>query len=569
MKKQILFALTLVVAVLFSSCTKDLTALDPSLFTATPNPLEVKGGKIEVTINGTFPVKYLTKKVTVTVTPVLKFKDQEVKSESKSFQGEKVVGNNQVISYKAGGTYSMKASFDYVPDMKVSELYLEFEVATSKKTYKLAPVKIADGVVATAELAQTNFGSASQGAVIMPDKFQRVIQEMQEADIKFLIQQSTLRNAEKKSDDILALTKKIKTVQETANLDVANFEISGYASPDGAMDLNTNLAEKRQEVTAKFINKELKKLKTSVAIDSKFTAEDWDGFQKMMEASSIQDKQLILRVLSMYTDPEQREKEIKNLSVAFKSIADEILPELRRSRLKLTVDVTGKSDEEIASLAKTDVSKLNVEELLYAATLTNDLAAKADIYKKVTENYPSCPRGFNNLGAVQYKQGDIAAAAKSFEKALSVKADCVPANYNLGLCQLASGDLSKAEVSFGKAAGVQGELANALGTIYLKQGKYDQAKNVFGSAVSNNVALLQILNKDYAGAKKTLAAVAEKDAMTSYLSALIGARTNVKDEVISNLKAAAKLSPACAAKAATDIEFAKFFQDADFQSVVK
>lgn len=569
MKKQLFFALTLVAAIFFSSCNKDLTALDPSLFTATPNPMEVKGGKVDVTIDGSFPVKYFAKKVTVTVTPVLKFKGQEAKSASKTFQGEKVVGNDQVISYKLGGTYSMKASFDYVPDMAVSELYLEFSVSTGKKVYELQPVKVADGVIATAELVQTSFGNGVDGPVIVPDKFQRVIQESQEADIKFLIQQSNLRKAETKSEDIVELTKKIKAVQDAENEAVSAFEISGYASPDGALDLNTNLAEKRQAVTAKFINKEMKKLKTSVSIDSKFTAEDWDGFQKMLEASSIQDKQLILRVLSMYTDPEQREREIKNLSAAFKTIADDILPQLRRSKLKLTYDVTGKSDEEIANLAKNDVSKLNVEELLYAATLTNDLAAKADVYAKVVANYPSCVRGINNLGVVKYQQGDIDAASKLFAQALTVKADCVAASYNQGLCEIAKGDLAKAEVSFGKAAGVQGNISNALGTIYLKQGNYDKAKSAFGTTATNNSALLQILNKDYAGAKKTLAQVKNPDAKTAYLGAVIGARTNVKDEVIGGLKAAKAISAACAAKAATDIEFAKFFNDPDFQAVVK
>lgn len=570
MKKQFFYAITLVLAVFFSSCNKDLTTLDPSLFTSTPNPLETKAGKVDATITGTFPVKYFAKNATVTVTPVLKYNGKEARSASSVFQGEKVVGNSPVIAYKAGGTYTMQASFDYVPEMAVSELYLEFSVSTSKKTYQLTPVKVADGVIATSELVQKSFGSnGASGPVIMADKFQRVIQELQEADIKFLIQQSELRKAEAKADDIVALTQKIKEAQDAQNKDVAAFEISGYASPDGALDLNTNLAEKRQQVTAKFINKELKKLKTSVTIDSKFTAEDWDGFQKMMENSNIQDKQLILRVLSMYTDPEQREREIKNLSIAFKSIADEILPELRRSRLKLTVAVTGKSDEEIAKLAKEDASKLNVEELLYAATLTKNLDEKAAIYQKAVDAYPSCPRAINNLGVVKYQQGDIAAAAKCISKALEIKADAPEANYNAGLVSIAKGEYAKAEVYFGKAAGSQGDIKNALGTIYTISGDYAKAKTAFGSTASNNAALLQILNKDYSGAKNTLAAIAQPDAMTSYLGAVVGARTNVKDEVYSGLKAAIAQSPACAAKAAKDLEFSKFFNDAAFQAIVK
>ena len=310
MRKQLFFMVSMLLVLVLSSCNKDLKTLDPSLFTCTPNPLEVKGGKVDATITGTFPVKYFAKNATVTVTPVLTFNGKEVKAAASTFQGEKVVGNNKTISYKAGGSYTIKTSFDYNPEMIKSELWLDFSVSTKKKTYTLQRVKVADGVIATSQLAATSFG-AENGAVIIPDKFQRVIQEMQEADIKFLIQQSELRKSEAKSEDIVALTKKIKEAKETQNKQVAGLEVAGYASPDGAVELNTNLAEKRQKVTNEFINKELKKLKTSVKVDSKFTAEDWDGFQKLMESSNIQDKQVILRVLSMYSDPEQRENESK------------------------------------------------------------------------------------------------------------------------------------------------------------------------------------------------------------------------------------------------------------------
>ena len=312
MRKQLFFVISMVLGLFFTSCTKDMAALDPSLFKCNPNPLEVKGGKVDATITGTFPEKYFTKNATVTVTPVLKFNGQEVKGTPVTFQGEKIVGNDQQISYKLGGTYTIKASFDYVPEMAQSELFLNFSATTKKKTYEIPAVKVADGVIATSQLASTS--SKEINTVIIPDKFQRVIQEMQEADILFLIQQSNLRTSETKSADIVDLTKKIKEANDTPNKDVASFEVSGYASPDGGLDLNTNLAEKREKVTVDYLNKQMKKLKTKVTIDSKFTAEDWDGFQKLMESSSIQDKQVILRVLSMYQDPEQREREIKNLS---------------------------------------------------------------------------------------------------------------------------------------------------------------------------------------------------------------------------------------------------------------
>ena len=569
MRKQLFFVVSMLLVLVLSSCDKDLKTLDSSLFTCTPNPLEVKGGKVDATITGTFPVKYFSKNATLTVTPVLTFNGKELKATASTFQGEKVVGNNQTISYKAGGVYTIKTSFNYTPEMRKSELWLDFSVSTKKKTYALQRVKVADGIIATAVLASKDFGGDANGPVIVPDKFQRIIQEMQEADIKFLIQQSQLRKSETKSDDILALTKKVKEVKDSQNKQVADFEISGYASPDGSMELNTNLAEKRQKVTADFINKELKKVKTSVTLDSKFTAEDWDGFQKLMESSNIQDKQVILRVLSMYSDPEQREREIKNLSVAFKSIAEEILPQLRRSRLKLTVDVIGKSDEEVAKLAKEDASKLNLEELLYAATLTEDASKKAEIYQKVVDNYPTCFRGFNNLGVAQYQLGKIDAAEANFAKALSMNSSNADVNYNAGLTALAKGDLAKAEIGFGKAAGTKGNLGNALGTVYTLKGEYSKAKSAFANTATNNAALMQILDGNYNGARTTLDAVKQPDALTSYLSAIIGARTNNRDAVYGNLRKAVSIDSSYKAKAQTDLEFSKFFTDDTFVSIVK
>ena len=567
MKKQLFFAVSMVFALVLSSCSKDLTALDPSLFKCNPNPLEVKGGKVDATITGTFPVKYFNKRAVLTVTPVLKFEGKEVKGTPVVFQGEKVKGNDKTIAFKAGGNYTVKASFDYVPEMAKSELYLEFSVVQKKKTYQIPSVKVADGIIATSQLVSTN--ETEMNPVIIPDKFQRVIQQQQEADIMFLIQQSNLRKSETSSADMVSLTKKIKEAKETPNEQVSGFNLSSYASPEGPLKLNTNLAESREKVTQGFMNKELKKLKTKVKIDSKFTPEDWEGFQALMEKSNIQDKQVILRVLTMYTDPEERNRQIKNLSVAFKQIAEEILPQLRRSKLKLTVDVTGKADSVILKLAKDDATKLNVEELLYAATLTTDLGEKATIYQKVTEQFPTDVRGFNNLGAVKFQQGNVDDASRYFAKALEIEPTNADVNYNAGLTSLAKGDLAKAEEYFGKAAGTTGNVGEGLGTVYLIKGDYSKAKTYFGSTASNNTAIVQILNADYNGARTTLSTVARPNALTAYLGAIIGARTNDRDAVYSNLKTAIKLDGTYAQKAAKDIEFSKFATDETFLSIVK
>lgn len=568
MKKQLLFALSLMVAVVFSSC-KNLSDLDPSLFTSTPNPLETKAGKVEATVTGTFPVKYFKKNAIVTVTPVMKLSNgQTVKAAPSVFQGEKVVGNDKVISYKAGGSYSMNVSFDYVPEMAVSELFLEFDVVSKSKNYTLTPVKVADGVIATSELAQKTFDK-STGAVLIKDQFERDIMQMTEADILFLIQQSTVRSSEVKSDDIKALTAKVLEARDAMNKSVESLQISAYASPDGATDLNTTLAERRQKETEKFLNAELKKIKSPLTVESRFTPEDWDGFQALMEKSNIQDKELILRVLSMYSDPEQREREIKNLSAAFQQIATDVLPQLRRSQLKLMVKVTGKSDEEIATLAKNDPSALNIEELLYAATLTSDAGAKQAIYKKVTELYPNDVRAYNNMGQVCYYMGNLDNAEKAFAKALSMEPRNPDANYNAGLIALAKGQMDKAEAYFGNAVGTTGNLKNALGTYHMAAGDYAKAKSTMLGVNTNNTALLQILNKEYNAAKNTLGAIETPDATTSYLQAVVAARTNDKDGVYSNLKNAVAMNKEFAVKALKDLEFAKYWADSAFRAIVK
>jgi len=568
MKKQLFFALSMVVAIFFCSCSKNMSALDSASFKCTPNPLEAKGGKVNATINGTFPVKYFNKNAVVTVTPVLRFQGQEVKSTPATFQGEKVIGNNKVISYKAGGSYTVNASFNYVPAMAKSELYLDFNVTVKNKNYQIPSVKVADGVIATSELVAVN-ANEIQG-VLIPDKFQRIIQESQEADIKFLIERWDLRPTELKKDEVISLVNKITQVKNDTAKKVSDFEIAGYASPDGPIDLNTNLAEKRQKVSVDYINNQMKKLKTSVKIDTKFTPEDWEGFQKLMENSNIQDKEVILRVLSMYSDPEERERQIKNLSAAYQKIAEEILPQLRRSRLKLTVDIIGKSDDQISQLAANNPSQLSVEELLYAATLKNNLNDKAIIYQEVINLYPNDIRGYNNLGLIYYQQDKIDEAEKLFTQALQKDPNLPDVNFNLGLIALKKGDVTKAEELFGKAANTSGELSKALGTLYLKKGDYAKAMNSFKSNdISNNVALLYILNNDYNQARKVLAAIPQPDATTAYLSAIVGARTNDRDAVYSNLRTAISKDKSLAQKALNDIEFAKFATDSTFLSIVK
>ena len=553
MIKKLYLPLVALLVLAFSSCSK-MGELSPDYFTTNPEVLEAVGGKVPVTITGKFPEKYFKKNATVEVTPVLRWEGGEAKGQPATFQGEKVQGNDQTISYKTGGTYTMKASFDYVPEMAKSELYLDFKIKKGKKEYTIPSVKIADGVIATSELPTVN----SANAAYAPDAFQRIIKQAKEAQIMFLIQQANLRASELKSEGLKEFHKQVVTVAgDTKNYKLNNIEISAYASPDGGVKLNTTLAENRQNNTEKYMNQQLKKGKIETEVDTKYTAQDWDGFQELVSKSNIQDKDLILRVLSMYNDPEQRETEIKNISSVYKTLADEILPQLRRARLTANYDVIGRSDEEINEAFDTDAKVLSANELLYAATLTNDKARQEAIYKKTTELYPNDFRAYNNLGMMAYANGDFTTAENYFKQAASKDANAPEVNTNLGYIELVKGNVANAETYLSKSTGAN--TANeALGNLYIKQGQYDRAVQAFGDTKTNSAALAQILAKDYNKAKNTLNAVKNPDAYTDYLMAIVGARTNNADLVKTSMAKVAQKDATLAAKAQIDREFAKY-----------
>lgn len=561
MKKIQLFASVIAIAML-TACGNTLP--QPEEITVNPSPLKVVGDKVSADITGTFPVKKFERKGILTVTPVLKFAGQEVVGETVTYIGEKVKENGVMVNYREGGSYSQTCSFDYVPEMAKAELYLRFTAKVGKKESEIPDLKIADGVVSTQKLVVAEENEPA----ITADKFQRIIQEMQEADIKFLIQQSALRQSQTNSKEMKDLTAAIKEADKNEKKAINKLEVSGYASPDGGMDLNTKLANDRQVAAQKFLKSQMKKNKVKAEIESSVTAEDWEGFQKAIAASDIQDKQLVLRVLSMYTDPEEREAQIKNLSSVYKTIAEEILPELRRSRLILTTDLIGKSDEEILALVKEDPTQLNVEEMLYAATLVEDVNEKLAIYQKVADTFGDY-RAYNNMGMIKFGQGKLEEAAALYEKALAINANNADVNYNAGVCAMAMNNLDKAEQHLGKAAGTTGDLKTAMGTLYTMKGDYAAATAAYGKSATNNAAVQEILNEDYAAARQTLAAVKEPNATTAYLMAIVGARTNDRETVYANMRVAISRDAALKAKAANDIEFAKYAEDAEFQGIIK
>ena len=567
MLKKISFLLSLMAVVLLSSCGSKMKGLTSEYFTVTPQVLEVIGGEIPVTIDGKFPEKFFNKKAVLTVTPILKWDGGELSAESMTFQGEKVQGNNRTISYKEGGNFTMKTKFDYTPAMAKSALYLAFTVTKGKKSYTLPEVKVADGCIATSELYRSTIKESN--IAIGEDAFQRVIKQAKQANIMFLIQQTNLRNSELKSEDIAALKESMKDVAtDTKSKVLDNVEVAAFASPDGGMTLNVDVAGGREKNTAKYVDAQMKKANLKGYLDTDYTAEDWEGFQELVSQSNLADKELILRVLSMYKEPEEREAQIKNISSVYKDLADEILPQLRRARITLNYQLIGRSDEEIMDQLAKDPKELSLEEILYASVLTENVAEQEKIYTTATKLYPNDYRGYNNLAVIAYNKGDYKTAAEYLAKAAKADAAASEVNVNLGYLALLEGDVAAAEAYMAKGSGAKvGD--EALGNLYIAQGQYSRAATLLANNATNSTALAQLLNKDYSLAKKTLAAIENPNADTYYLTAVLGARTDNAALIYDGLKNAIKLDPSIAAKAASDLEFAKFGADAAFQNLLK
>lgn len=553
MQKNVVLFMSAAALLALSSCSSKLGALSADSFSVNPNPLETEAGKVPTTINGKFPEKYMKKKAVVTVTPELRYADgKTAKGNGATFQGEKVAGNNQTIQYKVGGNYTMNTSFDYVPEMQKSDLYLTFDAYVGKKKVNVPEVKVATGVISTSEFYKKTL--ASDGACIAPDSFQRVKAQKQEAEIKFLINQANLRRSEMKNNSVKEFVQMLKKInRDREGLNIKNVEVAAYASPEGGVKFNDKLASKRQNTSEKYVKQTLKKTKVNTDIDARYTAQDWDGFQKLVAASNLQDKDVILRVLSMYQDPQEREQQIRNMSAGFRELANGILPELRRSRLIINYETIGRSDDQIKEQYNADPTKLSADELLYAAALEDNADKKEAIYKKTAEIYPNDNRAFNNVAALEFAKGNNDAAKEYLAKAVNAKSDAAEANANKGLVALLEGNTAEAQNHIAKATGAN-DLNKALGALNIANGKYAQAEQNFNGVNSNTAALAQILNKNYAGAISTLNGVKNKTGVTDYLLAIANARQGNNDAASSYLKSALQKDPSLASYAANDLE---------------
>lgn len=563
MRKNSFYALLVGLAVVATSCS-NLKPLSQSNFNATPSPLETVGNNVPVTVNGTFPEKWFNKKATVKITPVLKYAGtKESYGSTQTYQGEKVSGNGIEIPYNRGGNFNMSFNFPYQPDMLTSELFMRFDAKIKNKTVKLPEVKVADGIIATSALASAQNTAPS----VAPDGFQRIIKQTQEANIHFIIQQANIRSSETNKQDMRTWQQRVQDAfnDPRQNVDV---EISAYASPDGGVSLNERLAAQREKNTTQYLESELKKRNVNVDVNARYTAQDWEGFRQLLEASDLQDKELVLRVLSMYPDPETREREIKNISFVYSDLASTILPQLRRSRITANIEIIGKSDEEIMDFWRTNPKKLSVEELLYASTLTDNDADREKIYQYVTVNFPQDYRGWNNMATAYYQRGEYNNARQALDRAALVSPNAPEVNVNKALFAMMDGNTSLAKELLGKSSGAN-NLDAAMGLLYLMEGDYNQAVDAFGDTKSNNAALAQILTKNYNAADFILKAIKTPDALTYYLMAIVGARTNNFSDVMSNLRSAITMDKAMAVRALNDLEFAKYKSNVDFINLLK
>ena len=557
-------AASLLLTLIAASSCGTLKPLTPGSATVDPSPLELRGGKVPAVISLNIPQKWFNRNAVVRITPVLKHPGGQQWGSAYTFQGEKVRGNARTIPYDEAVSLTLNSDFDWSREYRKSDLFLMFNATVGGKKIELPDLKIGEGVIAAEDLADARYVTPA----IAPDDFRRVIREKFDADIHFLIQQADLRASELRSGDLKAWKEVIENADYAPNQNV-DIEIQAYASPDGGLELNEKLAARREKNTGDYLRKELARMNVDAPIAAYYTAQDWEGFQELVQASDLPDKELVLRVLSMYKDPERREQEIKNISSVYSELADLILPKLRRSRLIANIETIGKSDAEILELAASAPARLSLEELLYAATLTDDPLAREAAYKEAAKRFPKDYRAYNNLAAIAFERNDIGPAEELLRKAAQLAGDAGVPNpdallVNQALLQLMGGNTDQAKVLLGQVS--DSDLtAEAFGLLHIREGRYTEAAGELYHTFTNNAILAQILAKDYARALEIADLMGEnmieKDGTTFYLLALAGHRMGDKELVLGSLASALSLDPSLSELLKTDRELSRYSSD--------
>ncbi|MFT4985675.1 MAG: Flp pilus assembly protein TadD [Flavobacteriales bacterium] len=549
--KSLLFVGTLLVSVL-SSCA----LFDDVAYTVTPDPLELHGDSVKVKVSATIPEKSINKKAIADVTPVLRWEGGEKALKMITVQGEKAVGNGVVINSKTGGTFTYTDMILFEPGMEKSELFVTAMAGKGTNRSELPEAKIADGVITTPLLVMSD-----DKVIMSDDKFERITQHNTMATINYMVNSSKVRNNEMNDEDIDKLKGFLAQVNENDRWDLTGVSSDAYASPEGEISKNENLANDRAESSSTAINKVFKK-EGLEGLESMFTksgkGEDWDGFRDLMNESNIEDKNLIIRILETYTDKDKREEEIKNLAATYVEISKDILPKLRRSQMQINYDITGFSDEELVSMSKSTPDDLNVEELLKAGSLHNDMTDKLNTYMAAERMFPDDHRASNNVGCVLFMQNKVTEAAAKFNKADQLQKSPQATN-NLGVIARLNGDKEEAEELFRDALSAGPDASYNLGIVNIQTGDYAEAVSNMSGSDTFNSALAQLLSGSKDGASSALTKSSDNDsAMGLYLKAIIAARNDDEAGAKSMLSAAVAKDSSLGAKAMMDAEFIKF-----------
>jgi tetratricopeptide (TPR) repeat protein len=550
------------VVTLFDSCStiKELE------YNVTENPLQMHADDVTLQINGKFIEKGLNAKATADVTPIFVCNDgTEIAFQTEMFQGPKAAGNGKVVP-KEGTSFSYSSTIPYQKCMEEGTVKVRVLAKKGNKEEELFSDKIADGTVITPYLIQLD-----DQVISAKDAFQRITSHNMDAVINFNKGQATVKSSELKDQDIADLMDFALDATTNPRRDMKSMNVQSYASPEGEIDKNENLAKDRAESAKAAVVKKMKKMKfeagqadTFYSLDPK--GEDWSGFKTEVEKTTHEDKELILRVLQMTTDLNKREQEIRNMAKTYTFLEKEVLPQLRRSQLSLSYDKVGFSDEELKEFSKTNPDTLNVEELLFTATLYDDLSEQLRVYSEALRLFPNDWRTSNNVGYVQYLQGDLDAAGASFEKASQASENETVSN-NIGAVAHMKGDRERAMELF-TAAGSSSETKYNMGLLNIQQGLYDEAVTNMGTNNTFNSALANLLSGDADAATQAIdESNSKEEAMSYYLKAIVGARTNDSEMMIDNLKIAFEKDGGLKSKAKRDREFIQHFENADFLAI--
>jgi tetratricopeptide (TPR) repeat protein len=539
----------------FGNLTSDNLSVEPRV-------LELKGGEVPVAVAGTFPRNFFPKDGVLEFTPVL------VTSNGKTIKGNKVTlyGENVknpgavVVSHSSGGRFSDVQSFKFTDDMKMSELYADFNVKKGNKNINFSRVKLADGVITTPMLVDL-----SEAVMMSSESLGMAGASTTSGTIQYIIQQANIRSSEVNKAEIRNLLTQLKNSKE--NTSGAYIQITSAASPDGNEGLNSHLAQTRDDEATRFINAELRKLNMNIPVRHNIIQEDWDGLYKNIQASNLNNKDQIVRILKAEPDPQKRQVVLQQYINQNRLFETALLPPLRRSEISFHAAGGQMTEANAKALMEKDPYKLSLNDRLSVTSQMTDNKKKVEAYRQIIRDYPNDWRAYNNLASLYIQDRNWRDASPLIDQ--SVKLQNIPENnYNMGLVQFAQGNYNNAQAMFTNMPS-SSQWDNARGAVEILRGNYANAVAIYGNEISNNAALAQIMNKNYTTASSTLNRISNPNATTYYLRAILGARTNDRNMVINNLSQAKAMDRTLVMSAKNDIEFARYMNDSQFKNLIK